>query len=171
MTPGEWNFHQAEDSIKEQLRVCCQTGPGAWAREIGTRAALADTAEEMQNCPAAYLVWDGFLVLDADAQRAIFAHRWLVVVAVANAVQGRDSAHRTQEGGPYVGDVIRALHGFMPVGSVEALVPATPPRPYYSEAKFAYFPVAFTTIVHHDTRSGVATARASVLQNVPYPHP
>ncbi|NMG48948.1 hypothetical protein GO613_12640 [Azoarcus communis] len=169
--PGEWNFHQAEASIVAQLRACCQTGDGAWARDIGTRAALADTAEEMQSCPAIYVVYDGYGVLDADPQRAILAHRWLAVVAVANAVQGRESAHRTQEAGPFVGDVFRALHGFMPVGSVEAMVPATPPRPFYSPARFAYFPVAFTTIAHHNTRSGVATARASAVQAVPYPYP
>lgn len=166
-----WDFHAAEGSIVAQLHTRCQTGPDAWAREIGTRAQLAAVAEEMQNCPAIYLVYDGYAVLDADAQRAVLMHRWLAVVAVSNAVQGRDSAPRTQEAGPYVGAVFQALHGYMPVGSVEALVPATPPRPYYSEAKFAYFPVAFTTIAHHNTRSGVATARASVLQNVPYPNP
>jgi hypothetical protein len=167
----DWNFHAAEASIVEQLRQHCQAGPGAWARDIGTRAALADTAEEMQHCPAIYVVYDGYVVADADAQRAAIMHRWLVVVAVANAVQGRDSAPRTQEAGPFVGDVFRALHGFMPVGSIEAMIPTTPPRPFYSPARFAYFPVAFTTIAHHNTRSGVATARASRVQAVPYPYP
>lgn len=168
---GTWNFHAAEASIVEQLRQCCQTGAGAWARDIGTRATLSDTAEEMQHCPAIYVVYDGYVVLDADPQRAAIQHRWLAIVAVSNAAQGRESAHRTQEAGPFVGDVFRALHGFMPVGSVEAMVPATPPRPFYSEAKFAYFPVAFATIAHHNTRSGVATARPTHVQNVSYPYP
>lgn len=168
---GDWNFHAAEASIVEQLRQACQAGAGAWAREIGTRGTLADTSEEMQHCPAIYVVYDGYVVTQADVQRAIIQHRWVVVVAVSNATPGRDSAHRTQEAGPFVGAVFRALHGFMPAGSVEAMVPATPPRPFYSVAKFAYFPVAFTTVSHYSTRSGVATARKLPVQSVPYPYP
>ena len=167
---ARWNFHAAEASIVEQLRQCCQHGERAWARDIGTRATLADTAEEMQHCPAIYLVYDGYMVAEADVQRAALIHRWLAIVAVANAVQGREAAPRNQDAGPLVGDVFRALHGFMPAGSVEAMGPATPPRPFYSPAKFAYFPVAFTTVAHHDTRSGVATAGAHV-KHVPYPSP
>lgn len=171
MNLGEWDFHGAEASIVTQLRTVCQQGPGAWPREIGTRAMLADVAEEMQNCPAIYVVYDGFMVLGANAQLAELAHRWLVVIAVSNAAQGRDSSARMHEAGPFVGDVFRALHGFMPVGSIEAMVPATPPRPYFSPAKYAYFPVAFTTKAYHNTRRGPASARRSAIDSVPFPNP
>ncbi|CAM5459939.1 hypothetical protein TMEC54S_03527 [Thauera mechernichensis] len=168
---GDWNFHAAEASIVEQLRQACQAGAGAWAREIGTRGTLADTSEEMQHCPAIYVVYDGYVVTQADVQRAIIQHRWVVVVAVSNATPGRDASPRTQDAGPMVGDVFMALHGFLPVGSVEAMIPATPPRPFFSPARFAYFPVAFTTIAHHNTRRGVASARPTLATPAAFPHP
>lgn len=165
-----WDFATAEASIVDQLKAQCQSGPSAWARLVGTRANLAEVAEEMQLTPAIYLVYDGFVVLSADPQRANLAHRWLAIVAIANAVQGRDSAPRDAEGGPYQAAVFRALHGFMPAGSTEALTPATPPRPYYSEARFAYYPVAFTSLVHHSTRWGAGVARRGVEAH-PFPSP
>lgn len=149
-----WNFHAAEAGIVDRLKAATQAGPGAWARAVETRDVLATVAEEMQVTPAIYVVYDGFVVLEADEQRALIAHRWLAVVAIGNATQGREAAPRNQESGPYVAAVIAALHGYRPPGSTTALVPATPPRPYYSEAKFAYYPVAFTTNVLHSTRRG-----------------
>ncbi|MCK9987646.1 MAG: hypothetical protein AzoDbin1_04118 [Azoarcus sp.] len=149
-----WNFHAAESGIVAELKAATQAGPGAWARAVETRDVLATVAEEMQTPPAIYVVYDGFVVIEADEQRALIAHRWLAVVAIGNATQGREAAPRNQESGPYVAAVIAALHGYRPPGSMTALVPATPPRPYYSEAKFAYYPVAFTTSVLHSTRRG-----------------
>lgn len=149
-----WNFHEAETGIVARLKATTQAGPGAWARAVETRDVLATVAEEMQTTPAIYVVYDGFGVLEADEQRALIAHRWLAVVAIGNATQGREAAPRNQESGPYVAAVVAALHGYRPPGSTTGLVPATPPRPYYSEAKFAYFPVAFTTTVLHSTRRG-----------------
>ena len=70
-----------------------------------------------------------------------------------------------------VRDVFAALHGFMPPGSAGAMVPATPPRPYYSEARFAYYPVAFTTEARHATRSGAAVARPTLADPAPFPYP
>lgn len=152
MTP--WNFHAAEAGIVERIKAATQVGAGAWARAVETRDKLATVAEEMQTVPAVYVVYDGYVVLDANDQQALLAHRWLVIVAIGNATQGREAAPRNQEAGPYVAAVFAALQGYRPPGSTGPLVPATPPRPYYSEAKFAYYPVAFTTTVMHSTRRG-----------------
>lgn len=149
-----WNFHAAETAIVDRIKAAAQSGPGAWARAVETRDKLATVAEEMQTVPAVYVVYDGYTVLEADEQRALLSHRWLVIVVVGNATQGRESSPRNQEAGPYVAAVLAALHGYRPPGSTTALVAATPPRPYYSEAKFAYFPVAFTTNVIHSSRRG-----------------
>jgi hypothetical protein len=165
-----WDFAAAEASIVGQLKAQCQSGEDAWARQVGTRATLAEVAEEMQVTPAIYLVYDGYVVLDADEQRAMLAHRWLVIVAIANAAQGRESAPRDTDGGPYQAAVFKALHGFMAAGSTKALTPATPPRPYYSEAKFAYYPVAFTSVVHHSTRWGAGVVRRAT-EDVQFPYP
>lgn len=157
------SFHAAEASIVARLQASLQSGPDAWARLVGTRKTLADVAEEQQTVPAAYVVYDGFVVLDANQFEAVLAHRWLVVVAVSNVAQGREAAPLNVEAGPYMWDVIGALHGFVPAGSATALVPATPPRPYYSDAKFAYFPVAFTCNVNHNIRRGAMPGRSGKL--------
>jgi hypothetical protein len=153
------NFHAAEASIVTALQERLQAGADKWARLIGTRKDLAAVAEEMQAAPAVYVVYDGFAVLDASPFEAVMAHRWLVVVAVKTAAQTRESAPLNVEAGPYVWDVVDALHGFVPEGAVKALVPATPPRPYYSDAGFAYFPVAFSCEARHTIRQGVLQGR------------
>ncbi|KAI5914622.1 hypothetical protein [Thauera sp. 2A1] len=168
---GEWNFHAAEAGIVEQLKARCQSGPDAWARAVETRDVLATVAEEMQVVPAVYVVYDGYAVLDADEQRALLAHRWLAVVAVSDASQGREATARNQKAGPYVADVFAALHGYLPPGSTGALVPAQPPRPYFSEARFAYYAVAFTSEVFHSTRSGPGIIRPTLDTPAAFPHP
>lgn len=150
-TPGAWNFTVAETGIVARLKTATQAGPSAWCRAVGTRADLAVVAEEMQVTPALYVVYDGFAVLAADEYSATLAHRWFVVLAVASAVTQRESAPRNQEAGPFMGDALAALHGYTPPDCKSALVPVTPPRPYYSGPKFAYFPLAFTTESYHCT--------------------
>ncbi len=153
------NFHAAEASIVAALQAALQSGDDRWARLVGTRKDLAATAEEMQMAPAVYVVYDGYTVLSASSFEAVLAHRWLVVIAVASAAQTREAAPLNTEAGPYVWDVVSALHGVTPAGASSPLVPATPPRPYYSDAKFAYYPVAFTNEVRHTIRQGVLTSR------------
>lgn len=157
------SFHVAEGSIVDQLRGALQTGADAWARVVGTRKTLADTAEEMQIVPAVYVVYDGYVVTDANPFEAALAHRWVVVVAVSTAAQPREAAPLNSEAGPYIWDVIHALHGFVPAGASSALVPTTPPRPYFSEARFAYYPVAFVSSVVHSIRGGPLPARSGRL--------
>jgi hypothetical protein len=145
-----WDFTVAESGIVQRLKDRLQTGHGAWARQIGTRTELAAVVEEMQVVPAVYVVYNGFAVLSADECSAALAHRWFAVIAVSGiSAQQREAAPRNQEAGPYMRDVLHALHGWQPPGCSAALVPATPPRPYYSPAKFAYYPLAFTTESYH----------------------
>lgn len=144
-----WNWMQAEAGIVDRLKATLQAGPGAWARAIGTRTELAAVTEEMQTAPAVYVVYDGFAVLEANEFEVTLAHRWFAVIAVASAATLREAAPRNQLAGPYMRDVLDALHGFLPPECRSPLVPATPPRPYYSEAKFAYYPLAFITESYH----------------------
>ncbi|VFR54784.1 hypothetical protein BRI6_1103 [plant metagenome] len=157
------NFHAAEASIVQRLAASIQAGPNRWARLVGTRKTLADVSEEMQVVPAAYVVYDGYVVLDANEFEAAIAHRWVVVIAVSSAAQPRQAAPLNEEAGPYIWDVLHALHGFVPEGAATALIPATPPRPYYSEAKFAYYPAAFTCTVKHNIRRGVMPGKPGKL--------
>ncbi len=139
----------AEQAIVAQLKATVQSGADAWARAVGTRTDAAAVTEEMQLAPAVYVVYDGFSVLSASEFDATLGHRWLVVIAVANAAAGPEAAPRNQEAGPYTRDVLAALHGFLPAECRSALVPVTPPRPFFSPAKFAYYPLAFVTESYH----------------------
>jgi hypothetical protein len=149
-----WNFLAAEQGILARLKHHLQSGADAWAREVASRDVLATVAEEMQHCPAVYVVYDGFTVQDADEQRALLAHRFLTILAIANATQGRDATPRNQSAGVLLPDIVAALHGYVPPECSGGLIPVSAPRPYYSEAKFAYFPLAWQTTVIHSTRQG-----------------
>lgn len=149
MTAAAWNFMLAEDGIVERLKATLQAGPDAWARAIGTRTELAAVTEEMQLAPAVYVVYDGFAVLAASEFEATLSHRWFVVIAVASAAQQREASARNRLAGPYMHDVLAALHGFQAPQCRSPLVPVTPPRPYFSPAKFAYYPLAFMCESYH----------------------
>ena len=144
MSTAAWNFMLAEAGIVNKLTADLQTGPDRWARLIGTRTELAAVTEDMQMAPAVYVVYDGFAVLEADEYQAKLLHRWFVVIAVSDATKQREAAPRNQVAGPYMRDVLASLHGYWPPECKGALIPVTPPKPYYSDAKFAYFPLAFT---------------------------
>jgi hypothetical protein len=156
--PG-FNMLLAEAAIVAALVAATQTGPDAWARKVGTRDYLATVSEEMQDAPAVYVVYDGLVVFDSDAQRASLGHRWLVVVAVATAAQMKEAAPRNELGGVFIFSVLQALHGLLVPGHTEGLRPITPPRPFYSEGgRFAYFPLAFIAPAHFSKRFGMAGA-------------
>jgi hypothetical protein len=144
-----WNFMLAETGIVARLEQSLQHGPGAWARLIGTRPTLESVTEDMQTAPAVYVIYDGFAVLEADECSARLAHRWFAVVVVKNIEQQRGAAPRNQEAGPYLRDVLAALHGWVPPECVCPFVLTTPPRPYYSPAKFVYYPLAFVSESYH----------------------
>jgi len=144
-----WNFTVAEVGIVNRLKERVGSGPLAWARLVGTRADLAAVAEAMQMAPAVYVTYNGFAVASADEYACSLLHRWFATVAVSNVVDARESGPRNQEAGPYMASVLDALHGFTPPDCNTPLVPITPPRPYYGSAKFAYFPLAFTTTSYH----------------------
>jgi hypothetical protein len=156
--PG-WNWLAAETGIVTRLKERLQSGPGAWAREVATREALSSVAEEMQNCPAVYLVYDGYSIANADEQRALIVLRFIATLAIGNAVQGRDASPRNQTAGVLLPGVFKALHGYRPPECATGLVPTSPPRPYYSEARFAYFPTAWETTLIYSTRQGPVFAR------------
>lgn len=154
-----FNLLAAEDGIVGRLKLLTQHGPDAWARMVGTRDYLATVAEEMQHAPAVYLVFDGLVVFDADEQRSSLGLRWLVVVVVSTAAQPAEAAPRNQEAGPLLASVLVGLQGYTPAGCASGLVPATPPRPFYSPGgRFAYYPLAFTARVMHSQRFGLAGA-------------
>jgi len=160
MNAPDWNWLAAENGIVARLQEHLQQGPHAWARKIGTRGDLASVAEEMQHTPAIYVVYDGYGIPDSDEQRALIRLRWIVVLAVSSAAQGREEV-RNFGASRYLPDIFTALHGYRPPECINGLIPATPPRPYYSPARFAYFPTAWETSVIHSTRMGPVFSKRS----------
>ncbi|MCL2524574.1 MAG: hypothetical protein FWF20_11780 [Betaproteobacteria bacterium] len=154
----DWDWLAAELAIVERLKTNLQSGPDAWAKQIGTRADLTVVAEEMQHAPAVWVVYDGHDIREADEQRAAVRLRFLVILAVSSAIQGRDET-RNQEASRYLPQIFTALHGWRPPQCVRGLTPVSPPRPYYSQARFAYFPTAWETSVIHSTRMGPVFSR------------
>ena len=156
------NLLSAETGIVQCLQQATQQGPSAWCRKVATRDYLASVAEEMQDAPALYVVYDGLVVFDADEQRASLGHRWLVVVAVKNASQPREAAPRNDEGGRFMAAVLVALHGLQLPAHTHGLIPTTPPRPYYGQGgQFAYYPLAFIARAFFSQRFGMAGANAT----------
>jgi hypothetical protein len=156
MRVDAWNFLVAEAGIVERVKQISQDTPPAWARLVGTRKHLADVAEEMQILPAVYVVYDGFAVLpETDEFTLALSHRWLVVLAMGTAASQREADALNQSAGPYIGQLLSGLHGFTPPGCGEPLVAGTPPRPYYSAARFAYYPLVFSTSSTHCSSHGI----------------
>jgi hypothetical protein len=148
MSGEAWNFTVAEAGIVDRLKVATQQGPAKWAREVGTRADMARVAEEQQNAPCLYVVYDGYVVQTADEYACQLLHRFLVVVVVKNAAAQREVSAIDADAGAKMKSVLQALHGFKPPACTSKLVPTTPPRPYHS-AGFAYFPLAFAVESNH----------------------
>ncbi|POS08031.1 phage tail terminator protein [Burkholderia gladioli] len=146
MSGSPWNFLIAETGIVARVKALSQAEGSAWARVVGTRKDLAAITEEMQTVPAVYVVYDGFSVTpETDETTLVLQHRWMVVLAMGNAQSQREAEALNQEAGPYMGQLLSGLHGFVPQGCSEALIANTPPRPYYSPSRFAYYPLLFAS--------------------------
>ncbi|WP_175716544.1 phage tail terminator protein [Burkholderia anthina] len=150
MITQPWNFLIAEAGIVDRAKEISQTPGSAWARVVGTRKDLATVTEDMQTVPAIFVVYDGFAVKpETDESTLVLSHRWLVVLAMGNAGSQREAEVLNQQAGPYIGQLLWGLHGYTPAGCREPLMANTPPRPYYSPARFAYYPLLFATSSAH----------------------
>lgn len=147
--PQPWNWMQAETALVERIKQLTQQGADKWARAVMTKGDLESVAEEQQACPAVYVIYGGFAVKAASDFEATLVHRWLVVLAESSAADQRSANARNQAAGPRLAALMRGLHGMRLPGARAALVPVTPPQPYYSPAKFAYYPLAFTCETYH----------------------
>ena len=146
-----WNPLVAQPGIVTRLVTLTQTGPDAWCRRVAARKELQAITEEMQVTPALYVVYDTFRVLAADEFETTLQHRWFVVLALKDAASQRDAAPLADDAGPLLSKVMDALIGFVAPGCSTPLILATPPRPYFAPATFAYHPLAFTHESYHCT--------------------
>lgn len=144
-----WDFTSAEDGIVARVKGLTQQGAGAWCRSVGTRKDLAAVAEEAQLAPAVWVVYDGHVVVRADEHTATLAHRWFVILTISSAASQNEAAPLNDQAGPRLKQLFEGLFGWLPPGCSTPLVPSTPPRPFFSPAKFAYYPLAFVSQSAH----------------------
>jgi hypothetical protein len=112
-------------------------------------ADLADVAEAKQTTPAFHVLYHGDRLVDAQGrgQAQAVAQRWMIVITVRTARdQGKGGAARNTAG-PHLDAALKALSGWEPDQSHGALRRVAAPRPVYSKGGFAYFPLAFETVV------------------------
>ncbi len=152
---SDWNFIAGEVDIVSRIKEASQSAPDAWARIVGTRDDMESVKEDQQLTPGVYVIYAGFAVKDASTTQAIIEHRWRVVLAVAVSTPGREASPRNQVAGKFLPALLQALHGFTPAGSTTGLVPVTPPVPW-TNGKFSYYPLAFTSETVYSTRKGPA---------------
>ncbi len=152
---ADWNFHAGELDIVRRIKEVTQSGPGAWARIVGTREDLEAIQEDQQVTPGVYVVYAGAVFKDSSVAGATVQHQWRVVLAISSKAPGREASPRNQIAGKFLPGLLLALHGFTPEGSTTPLVPVTPP-PIFPSGNFTYYPLAFTSDCVYSTRKGPA---------------
>lgn len=149
-----WDLLVGQPGIVARLEAATRQGPGAWCRKIATARELSDVVEDQQVTPALFVLHDAFQVVEADEFSATLVHRWFVVLSLKNAASQRTPSALDEEASQLLAKVLDTLVGFTPPRCASPLIPATPPRPFYSPAKFAYYPLAFTHKSFHCTTGG-----------------
>jgi hypothetical protein len=100
--------------------------------------------------PAAYVIWDGYKVIESgpNGRAARIASRWHVVVAVHNPQQQRDGAPARADAAPLVNAVLGKLMGWRASSLYSPLVLSDPGSitPTYRGGALR-FPIAVTTEV------------------------
>ncbi len=112
-------------------------------------ADLADVVEAQQTTPAIHVLYDGDRLVDAQGrgQAQAVAQRWMIVIAVRNARDQGKGGKARGTAGPHLDAALKTLSGYELSTGHGALKRVPAPRPVYSKGGFAYFPLAFETVV------------------------
>lgn len=137
--------------LEDALVARLQDRLGAMAKRYLTTAEYADVEEESQATPVVAVVYQGYAPVSTPGQ--VYAAKvqqieqsFYVVVAVRNARNTRNREGAREASAPIVKAVMNALIGWRPPGLPEEgplqLAPA--PGAAFTDAGFAYYPIAFT---------------------------
>lgn len=143
-----WAAHEEKivDRLKDKL--------GALVKAVYTTTEVAQVEESSQATPNVAVIFQGYTpVAAAGGGAATYAGRtqtiektYYITVCVRSALNTRTSAGARQASSPIVEAVIKALLGWRPADLPEEgplqLAPA--PGPAFTDAGFAYYPIAFT---------------------------
>lgn len=96
--------------------------------------------------PCAFVIYDGYRVLESRRQRraALVETRWLVVIAVKSAARTAAGGAARGQAAPLAAGVLKRLLGWTPPDGYTPLTLETPPPPIFS-AGALLFPLAVAT--------------------------
>jgi len=109
-------------------------------------ADFDDLVKAGKPMPCAFVVYDGYQVLEANRQRrsARVETRWLVVLAIKSAARAAAGEAARLAAAPLLSKILRAGMDWQPPTGYTPLTLETPPPPIF-EAGALLFPLAFAT--------------------------
>lgn len=135
------DFFATRDSIKSQIEAEIPE-----LRKIYVAEEIENLSQASQIVPAVHLLYAGYQPAQTERGRVrITVDQTWAVVLVIRQKPGEYA------GGEILGRLIEVLHGFKPADAMMALeLAGSPYSPRYT-ARTAFYPLAFTTRVIHDT--------------------
>jgi hypothetical protein len=127
---------------------------GATVKKVYTAAELADVEEDSQVTPSVAVIYNGYAPVSAAGGQAAtnlgkvqhIEKSYLVVVSLRNALNTRTRQGAREAAAPIVKAVLSALLGWRPANLPEEMPLQLAPAPgaAFTDAGFAYYPIAFT---------------------------
>lgn len=127
---------------------------GAAVKQVFTASEFADVEESSQRTPFVAVIYGGYTPTQTPGGVASkiqeIEQTWLCVVCVRSARGTRLRSGAREDSAPIVRGVIEALIGWRPAtdeGPIDGETPlrlAPAPEAQFSDAGFAYYPIAFT---------------------------
>lgn len=141
-------LYAIEPLLKERIRAALAAFP---ALKVLSAQDLAGIEERLQHTPAVHVIADRLRPIDKTG-RIAWVERWLTVVVVKNATQGKGGEASRADASPILAALVEALTGWQPSPAdlrVKPLVPVPAPAPGFT-AVHGYYPLAWD-VIHPDT--------------------
>lgn len=139
------SFKAMEDAIVARLTEKL----GSLVKKVYTAGELTQVEETKQFTPNAHVIYNGYAPSPSNngSQGKIQGvdKAWIVVVSVRNAQGTQSSAGARDEASPIIDKCLAALLGWRaPIAGEMPLALSPAPGASFSDAGFAYYPIAFT---------------------------
>jgi phage gp37-like protein len=130
-----------EAAIVDRLVAEC----GDLVDRVYTAAEASQVDEQLQLSPSLTVIYNGYTTAGDIAGGVVqgVAFEFLVIIAIRNAQATNRSAGAREDASPILDAVIEALLNWRPVDGVSILRLQDAPGATFSDAGFAYYPLAF----------------------------
>jgi hypothetical protein len=152
------------DALEEAIAARLEARLGPLVKKVYTASELADVEEDSQITPSVAVIFNGIAPVSAAGGQAatqlgkvqLVEKSWLITVAVRNALNTRTRKGAREASAPIVSAVLSALLGWRPTSNSPdptiqdelkqegPLQLAPTPGAAFTDAGFAYYPIAFT---------------------------